>query len=102
MATEVTKKRRSRLGTRSHIDLHGVFDRDAQVLLLVDAAELVGDRRGHFLGDDVHAGAEAVAGPQGPGHQFQRVGQLRGELLQPRRAACSTATANGTENISRP
>ena len=28
--------------------------------------------------------AEAVAGPQGPGHQFQGVGQLAGELLQPR------------------
>ena len=57
--------------------LEGVLDGDAQVLLLVDAVELVGDRGGHFLGDDVHARRQAMAGSQGPRHQFQGFGQLR-------------------------
>ena len=40
----------------------------------------------------------AVAGPQGPGDQLQGVGQLGGELLQPRCAACASSHSNGSAN----
>ena len=55
---------------------------DAEILLLVDSTELLGDRRGHFLGDHVHARGQRVARPECPSHEFHRVGELSGELLQ--------------------
>src|SRR5438132_6832953 len=62
---------------------HGIFERNTEVLLLVDAAELVGDGRRHFLGHHMHARCQAMSGTQGPCHQFQGVGQLRRKGLEP-------------------
>src|SRR5262249_13337358 len=53
--------------------LEGILDGDAKVLLIVNAPELISNRGGHFLGNDVHAGCEGVASPQGTGHQLQCV-----------------------------
>ena len=58
----------------------GELDRDAQVLLLEDPAELVGDRPLHLLGHQVQARGQAVAGAQGPADQLDRLGHRLDEL----------------------
>ena len=59
------------------------LDRDAQVLLLEDAVELVGDRAFHLLGHQVQARGQAVAGPQGPADQLDGLGHRLDELVDP-------------------
>ncbi len=67
------------------------LDRDAEILLLEDAVELVGDRPLHFLGDQVQTRGQAVTGPQRPADQLDRLGHGLDELLDPRDSGAARA-----------
>ena len=93
--TAVAKNLRSRFGTRSVRFSSASSIGHAEVLLLERAVELLADRRRHLVAHQVHAGAEAVTGPERPGDQLQRLGQLSWRTSSAGSSASSPARANG-------
>src|SRR5471032_2132832 len=61
--------------------LHG----NAEIDFIESDAELVGQRRIHFVADHFQRSGKSMACPQRPAHQVQRIGQLQADTLQ---AAC--------------
>ena len=76
---EADVHRRDPIGQAAEGDL----DRDAQVLLLEDAAELVGDRPLHLLGHQVEARGQAVPGAKRPADQLDGLGHRVEKLPDP-------------------
>ena len=78
-----------------------VGQRHAEVLLVVDAAELGADRRRHLVGDDAQAGRERVAGAQRAGDQVDGLGELLLEHAQPLGALPGARSSTGSRRPRR-
>ena len=97
----MAKNFRSRLGIRSRHGCEAFFQRDAEVLFLEHAAELLGDGGGHLRGDQVEPEGQALAGAEGAGEHLQASGSWAAKAFSRVCGGERAPTSSGSDPKSR-